>query len=154
MTYYKDLTRYEYFAGDEPPELKSLNVGWLSNGIPFPKGETSQEFKDRLFQFCLDEYVVHIARGFHVCELCASVSDEQWYEDSQTRYGEKTHWLNIGDGEIRVIGKSVIYAAPALIYHYIVEHQYKPPGEFIEAVLLGPSPESEEHKALLKKFKD
>jgi hypothetical protein len=84
--------------------------------------------------------------------LCGDISHEQWFNEGQSRYGEKTHWLNIGDGEIRVIGKSAIYAAPTLIYHYVVEHQYKPPDEFIEAVLKGPSPESEEHKTLLRRF--
>lgn len=153
MAYYEDLTPYVYFARQEPSGLVSLNVGWLSSAEPFAKGETSLEFKEKLFQFCLDEYVVHIARGFHVCELCGDISSEQWHSEGQSRYGEKTHWLNIGDGEIRVIGKSVIYAAPTLIYHYVVEHQYKPPDEFMEAVLEGPSPESEEHKVLLKRFK-
>ncbi|WP_446009239.1 DUF7919 family protein [Candidatus Electrothrix sp.] len=154
MTYYKDLTPYEYFARYVPSELTFLNVGWLNDTEPFPQEETSPEFRDKLFQFCLDEYVVNIARGFHVCELCSDISREQWYNEGQSRYGEKTHWLGIGDGEICVIGKSVIYAAPTLIYHYVVEHQYKPPDEFIEAVLKGPSPGSEEHKVLLRKFKD
>lgn len=150
MAYFQDLTPYAYYV--DPPGVASLNVGWLSQSMPFSQGETSQAFKDRLFQFCLDEYVVHIARGFHVCELCSKVSEEQWYAESQGRYGEKTQWLNIGDGEIRVIGKSAIYAAPTLIYHYVVEHQYKPPDAFIEAVLTGPAPESEAFQALLEKF--
>ncbi|MCZ8117330.1 MAG: hypothetical protein O9295_04475 [Microcystis sp. LE18-22.4A] len=155
MTYYKDLTPYEYFARHEPPVLRgermltTLNVGWLSGNKSYSKGETSQEFKDTLFQLCLDEYIVNIARGFHVCELCRDISYEQW---CVPRYGEKTHWLNIGTGEIRVIGQSAIYAAPTLIYHYVVEHQYKPPDEFIEAVVTGPSPESEEYQALRRKF--
>ncbi len=150
MAYFQDLTPYAYFC--ELPGVASLNVGWLSGSMPFAQGKTSQAFKNRLFQFCLDEYVVHIARGFHVCELCPNVSDEQWHAENQGRYGEKTQWLNIGDGEIRVIGESAIYAAPTLIYHYVVEHQYKPPAEFIEAVLMGPAPESEIFQALLEKF--
>jgi hypothetical protein len=152
MTYYEDLTPYQYFARHEPPKLNSLNVGWLSYEKPFSTGETSQEFKDRLFQFCLDEYVVHIARGFHVCEFC-SISTEKWLEEGESQYGEKAHRLRIGNAEIRVLGNSANYAAPTLIYHYVTEHQYRPPDEFIEAVLTGPLPGSEEYKALLRKFK-
>ena len=81
----------------------------------FPTGETPQEFKNKLYNFCSDEYPGNIACGCHVCEFCGDILFKRWYEEGRSRYGEKTHWLNIGDGEIRVIGKSVIYAAPTLI---------------------------------------
>ena len=112
MTYYEDLTPYEYMG--DPPGTQSLNVGWLSYYRPFAKGETSQEFKDKLLEYCKDTYVVNVARGFHTCEFC-DVSDEHWAEQSESRYGDDTHWLNIGDGEIRVIGTSAVYAAPTLV---------------------------------------
>jgi hypothetical protein len=38
------------------------------------------------------------------------------------------------NGEIRVAGEQVVYAAPLLIIHYIEEHGYLPPAEFLEAV--------------------
>jgi len=47
VTYYKDLTRYEYFAEHEPLEPKPLNVSWLSGVYPFDTGETPQEFKEQ-----------------------------------------------------------------------------------------------------------
>ncbi|MCX7805518.1 MAG: hypothetical protein N3A38_10060 [Planctomycetota bacterium] len=38
--------------------------------------------------------------------------------------------------EIRVLGRDgKIYAAPTLIYHYVVAHKYRPPQEFIDAVM-------------------
>jgi hypothetical protein len=151
MTYYEDLSPYEYFARHEPLGLQLVNVGWLDENKPFPKGETSLEFKAKLFEFCLDKYVVHIARGFHTCQFCG-VSDHEWYEQRNERYGEEAHWSSIGDGEIRVIGQSTLYAAPALIHHYVVEHNYKPPDEFIEAVLEGSAPGSKEHETWLKKY--
>ena len=33
------------------------------------------------------------------------------------------------------MGQAVIYAAPDLIYHYVKEHRYLPPTDFINAVL-------------------
>ncbi len=152
MTYYEDLSPYEYFEEYEPLKQKSINVGWLSQTKPFLKGETSPEFKAKLFEFCLDDNVVRIARGFHTCEFC-DVDDKESFEQTKARYGKKAYWMSIGDGEIRVIGKSVVYAAPTLIYHYILEHNYKPPYEFIEAVLCGFAPGSKEHETLLNKYK-
>jgi hypothetical protein len=37
--------------------------------------------------------------------------------------------------EIYVPGRNGIYVAPSLIYHYVVDHHYQPPAEFMEAVL-------------------
>jgi len=149
VTYFKDLTPYEYF-GRETLNPKPLNIGWLGVEMPFEKGATSREFKDKLLKFCSDEYIVLIARGFHACEFC-NLSYEQWHKEQKNRYGDKAHWASIGDGEIRVLGKSAIYAAPALIYHYVIEHQYKPPDEFIEAILTG-KPDSKEQQDLFGKY--
>jgi hypothetical protein len=152
VTYYKDLTQYEYFAEHEPLDPKPLNVGWLSGANSFEVGETSQQFKERLFGFCQDKFVVQIARGFHVCELCEPKSAEQWYKEGESRYGNQAHWCGIGDGEIRIVGKAAVYAAPTLIYHYVVDHQYRPPDEFIDAVLSGPQPGTERHTNILSKY--
>jgi hypothetical protein len=148
MAYFKDLTPYEYFARHEKPGTPVLNVGWLE-GDDFEKGGTSREFQNNLFQFCLDPNIVMIARGFHECPYC----NMSWINDHPD-YGNNAHWMSIGDGEIRVIGKSVLYAAPALIYHYVIAHHYRPPQEFIDAVLNGPQPGSDEHRAILKKYQE
>ncbi|MFB2894520.1 hypothetical protein ACE1CI_16545 [Aerosakkonemataceae cyanobacterium BLCC-F50] len=152
MTYYEDLSPYAYFGRYDPPGLKLINVGWLGEGELFPKGETSQEFKAKLFEFCLDKYAVNVTRGFHTCEFC-SFSDRQQWSELCNSYGENTYCLGIGNGEIRIIGQSAIYAAPSLIYHYVVLHSYKPPEEFIEAVLFGPAPGSKEHETLLERYR-
>jgi hypothetical protein len=91
-----------------------------------------------------------LARGFHVCEFC-NLSYEQWHKEQKDGYGDKAHWASIGDGEIRVSGRLAIFAAPALIYHYVIEHQYKPSDEFIEAILAG-EPDSKEQQELFRKY--
>jgi hypothetical protein len=41
-----------------------------------------------------------------------------------------------GNGEIRVrAANGITYVAPVLVLHYVVEHGYLPPQEFIEAVI-------------------
>lgn len=147
MAYYKDLTPYEYFASHEKSDIPVLDVGWLE-GDDFDRGETSREFKDHLFQFCQDANIVLIARGFHECPYCRKT----WINDHPD-YGNNAHWMSVGDGEIRVIGKSVLYAAPALVYHYVVANNYRPPQGFIDAVLNGPQPGSDEYSAVLRKYK-
>jgi hypothetical protein len=42
----------------------------------------------------------------------------------------------LGDAEVRVTGRDgKVYAAPNLLYHYIEKHGYKPPDEFVEALM-------------------
>lgn len=141
MTYFADLTPFAYNGQNENTDRPTLNAGWLDVSQLHPMGETSPEFQDRLFDFCLPEYMVHLCRGYHECQFCQNPS----YMITVER-GYKT--ADLGNGEIRVIGTSAIYAAPTLIYHYVVTHHYRPPKEFIEAVLTSPSPASEEYAAL------
>jgi hypothetical protein len=149
MPYCDDLSPLENRGLQLP--LPVVCIGWLSKIKPYATGKLSQEFEKKLYQFCLDQYVVCIMRGFQECEFCGLPWNE-WGRNHPS-YGENTGLMSIGDGEIRVIGKSVLYAAPALIYHYVVEHNYKPPQEFVDAVLTGPQPGSEEHRKLLELYR-
>jgi hypothetical protein len=53
--------------------------------------------------------------------------------DMNSPYGK---WLNtrMSNGEIRVCHEGVIFASPVLIAHYIEEHGYQPPIQFLRAV--------------------
>jgi len=150
VTYFQDLSIYEYSGVDNRVELPVLNVGWLGREFPIETGETSRVFQERLFRFCQDENIVIIARGIHVCEFC-NLPMGEWLKRDR-KFGENTHWMSVGTGEIRVMGQLVIYASPALIHHYVVEHQYRPPQEFIDAVLSGPGPGDDEYRELLAHY--
>jgi hypothetical protein len=122
MTYYADMTPYEYF--DEP---NTVNIGWLDPPHPFPTGDVTLDFLDRLFALC--QLPVKKTRGYHQCQLCTK-------PEYPIRVRRGQHDLCLGSAEIRVTtadGKR--YAAPDLIYHYVTAHNYKPPGEFIRAVM-------------------
>jgi hypothetical protein len=42
-----------------------------------------------------------------------------------------------GNGEIRVFGANgITYVAPVLVVHYIAVHDYLPPKEFVDTVVL------------------
>src|SRR5262245_50176006 len=111
MAYFPDLSPYTYFPG----ETDLFNIGWLDSSKPFLAGETSEEFRSKL-KLLIDDPVMQ-TRGHHFCPVSR--------EKQQPA----------GSAEIRVRGWGKDYAAPELIYHYVVEHGYKPPEEFIEAVV-------------------
>lgn len=117
MSHFADLTPYTY-----TPESRGdiLNIGWLDAAYPFERGETSMEFCEALRDLVGNPILKH--RGFHVCRFCPS--------------GPGSPPPQRGNGQIRVMGQNRSwYAAPAMIYHYVVAHRYRPPVEFIDAVL-------------------
>ena len=166
MAYFPDLTFYTY-AGRDPSGAK--NVGWLQRGHAFDTEIPSEETLELLWSFC--SAPVMKMRGVHPCDLCfgeGAVAAE--------RNGMK---LLLGYAEIRVFSTELsrasllralgqaesgglillqpsavayeTYAAPALIYHYVEAHHYKPPEGFLRALREGPKPESAEYAELLRK---
>lgn len=125
MSYFADLTPYAYIRS--LANAKELNVGWLSRWHSFPKGSVSNEVLTKVFLLCKSP--VNKTKGFHTCEFCRG---NAWGVPVER---DGTH-LTLGSAEIRVTGRSGIqYACPDMIYHYMKDHQYKPPQEFIDAVL-------------------
>ena len=122
--YIPDLRPFNFGPWTHP---RFLAVGWLAEQHPFTKGEVPAQAVERLFALCAKP--VYKTRGFHECPFCP----KQGKGRQQTRNG-KTIWL--GSAMVRVRGRNwMTYFAPDLIYHYVVEHNYRPPEEFIEAVL-------------------
>ena len=69
--------------------------------------------------------------GFHTCEFC----------------GQAHGISNFG-----VLGGDVLFVAPEMVVHYVERHGYRPPTEFIAAVLRSPLPASEEYQCLSEPF--
>lgn len=152
MSHFEDLTPntldYQLLG------IESFYVGLLKPNQSFPIGETSQEFRDRLHDFCLFENIVCRVRSLHNCQFCSVSSDGWVIKDGVPQKNGGLESFARTNGEIRVLGETKIYASTALIYHYVVEHKYKPPEEFIEAVLTSPEAGSKEHKEFLRKWED
>jgi len=120
MAYFKDLTINTYSGSPEPDVL---SVGWLSKGASFQTGGTPDAFQVALNYLCKNEGM-NYCMGHHVCEFCP---DASW---------DDPYFFDMGNGEIRVRdADGVWYVAPRLVSHYVVDHNYFPPKEFIEAVL-------------------
>ncbi len=114
MAAFADLTPYTYFhaEGDLPG---TVNVGWLAAGQPFPTGVTSAEFRDKLARLCQQRFKQ--TRGVHGCEFCTGRDRPRSSSEMRVSLGDR------------------VYAAPSLVHHYVVAHDYRPPDEFVAAVL-------------------
>lgn len=122
MSYFKDLTEYEYGRPSN-----ALNVGWLSNSEPYTEwtntdiaNTAKQKFIDK-FNERRPEYESFVKswhKGIHHCEFCNA---------------------SLGNFIIKLVGQDdKIYAVPSEFMHYVTEHNYMPPIEFIGSVLFGP----------------
>jgi hypothetical protein len=123
-----------------------LNVGWLNKEYVFSQGGVPDAFIQRLWLFCREPMCE--SKGFHECEFCVEPSEfgiAALYADEE---------LRLGSAEIRATDRNgMMYVAPNLIFHYVVQHHYRPPGEFIQAVLEGPLPDTLEYRESTKKWK-
>ncbi|MFB6837415.1 hypothetical protein [Streptomyces sp. NPDC056361] len=146
--FYDDLSLYAYCIAEDGDVFteggpgvrfvtvrdayRRLNVGWLEAGRPWAAGPVPEEFTSKLLTV-LEEQAVNQALGLHECDLCPELLDDArpWYEP---RPGHRC--ASAGAGEIRVPGEpGTAYAAPSLIGHYVLDHGYLPPQEFVDAVL-------------------
>lgn len=137
--HFADLSPYTYATNSRRPLVdeapQSLNIGWLATEYPYTQGDVADDFMARLWTFC--HTPVNLMRGFHECDLCA---DPTLAYLKAHRGGEE---IGMGNGEIWVFGDDgKVYVAPTLIYHYIAQHHYQPPKQFIRAVLAAPLPDT------------
>lgn len=121
-----------------PADTVLRAVGWLGNQVP-SSGDTREECIDRLvLAYERKQVLSDGTMGWHDCEICTT-------EDQQCPGGEigpVIHWRGrdlrlYGHGHYLIQNQDVVYMAPALVLHYILDHQYRPPDEFVEAVIVG-----------------
>ncbi len=133
MSWYADLEKQTMVASGD--HIRA--IGWLSSSYPFQQGISSPAFLTRLREFVLlagdsaAALYFPVFGGVHKCELCLNF----W------------HGCNFGVPE-----GDVLYVAPGMIAHYVEQHGYVPPAEFVEAILNCPLPDSKEYAELAKPF--
>lgn len=139
MTYFADLSPYAYFRSGTPRNER--NIGWLDVAHGFETGPIDAEIVARLEQISC--YSVNQTRGLHDCNICAS--------EISIIYELKGKKLLLGSAEIRIFStKGEIYAAPNMLLHYIMVHNYLPPPSFLDAVKNGPAPPNQDYFDQLK----
>ena len=116
---------------------RRIAVGWLHPDHDFPRGTAPPEFLAKLKRLaaCWGDSVTAlgwgVAMGFHTCEFC-----------------EKSH----ASGTFGVPAGEGIFCAPEMIAHYVEQHAYLPPEEFIAAVLACPVPGTEAYETAVESF--
>ena len=131
MTYFPDGSPYAYLA--EVRDENAVNIGWLDGGIPYSTREVPVTFVRRLRDICRSG--VNRTRGLHQCNLCPADQGTTWPPSATTIRASAGDYV-VGGAEIRVPGREgIVYASPDMIIHYVEAHGYRPPDDFIEAVL-------------------
>lgn len=124
MTYYDDLTPYTYM--DKKDGRALINVGWLDKDHIYNKGNVDEGILSKILMLCMNTQ--NRTRGYHVCPYCV----EPLFGIPVVINGKT---IKLGSAEIWVPDDDKkVFIAPDLIYHYIKEHNYLPPKEFISAV--------------------
>ena len=126
----EDLSTDAYFA--RGPNVRA--VGWLEAGHPHQQGPVPDEFLARLKKHVASAYQSMLFCGWHECSLCS---------DGQRRTGSYN---------LLIPTTRLLYVAPEMIVHYIEDHGYRPPLEFVDAVMACPPQESSRYMALLERF--
>lgn len=145
--YLPDLSTYPFLESKDNIVFKA--VGWLDVNHNFTQGSVTNEFMACLWGFCQTPMIVSM--GFHDCDLCNKFNYGYGVyakrEDMQIRLGSTI--VAVFDG----FSDYTVYVAPDMIYHYILEHQYLPPQQFVDSILKSPPPDSFEYDELTKKLK-
>jgi hypothetical protein len=129
--FYPDGSSYQHFLSVPVDCVKT--VGWLGSGSEFNRGAVPKEFLDKLLLIiCTRKKTfdahANVLRGIEPCGLCNVLIECKCAVGSNpsTMLGMSELWIPTDCGQLLV--------SPSLIFHYIAEHQYRPPSEFIDAV--------------------
>lgn len=98
-----------YFKDLTPTGRGTIAIGWLDNGQEYAKGNVDKDIVAYLKQHPTS----YQTRGIHRCPFCNG---------------------STSSNEIVVESDGKRYNSPRMIVHYIEEHGYSPPDEYISAV--------------------
>jgi hypothetical protein len=127
--YFEDLQHYSYYM---PKALQSvLTVGWLDASKPYTAGKVIDEFRAKLARVMslTGNTCVHVnrVRGVHPCNLCEARSFGEVDPKGVMHVGSSEVWIPKQGGGF--------FAAPSMLIHYVEEHQYVPPRDFVDALM-------------------
>lgn len=131
--YYPDLSVYEY--GRTSPLPGVFNVGWLDQAEQFTTGAVPDLFVERLRTW-FGSARVNQMRGIHQCNLCHNSRSILLPINENPTCESNGRTLFLGNWELWIPSANhTVFAAPALIIHYVESHKYCPPDEFISAIM-------------------
>jgi hypothetical protein len=136
LEYHEDFSPYHY--GIDTYFAESRNIGWLSGAHDFAVGVANPSFIPKLKELIFSSgrgkgdfsIVVDRLRGSYPCPICGE-SPLRVMDDKGKSFllGSAELWVPDNERE------GCYFATFGLIIHYVMEHQYQPPQEFIDSVL-------------------
>ena len=123
-----------------------IAVGWLHPQHSYTRGTAPSDFVTRLALFSsnwgksIEALNWGVAMGFHECEFCTKPL-------ASRKFGS-----DVASGTFGVPAAERIYYCPEMIWHYVAEHEYLPPAEFVAAVMACPLPGTAEYTAMALPF--
>lgn len=126
--FFEDLTPYRYLTRN--PVERTCNIGWIEELGQFQPGASLPQISALLEEYYSD-LIGNQTRGHHDCGLCGLSEVRLEYEHRRIILGAAELWIPGDNGQI--------FVAPDLVIHYLREHSYCPPAEFVAAVLRLPS---------------
>jgi hypothetical protein len=136
MAWYADFEHLDYFDGFADVDTTMLRaVGWLAHGHEFKQSGVDLAAVDKLSTLLVSPWQPDRFLGGHRCDICPGSGHVR---------------PPTGFNNLFVPAEKCVYVAPELLLHYIKEHRYKPPDEFIRAVLDCPPTTSAEYLQLLR----
>jgi hypothetical protein len=111
-------------------------IGWIGSAVQ-SRGDTPEECIHRL----LDAYEAGHrfsdgTMGLHICDVCRPPVILGERVPHAFAWKGRQAWLR-GHGYHLVHNGGALFVCPAMILHYIVDHQYQPPAPFVDAVVKG-----------------
>jgi hypothetical protein len=126
--YGKPVVVVKVGEGMLPDGLTLRAIGWLERP-GFPTGPVKKDCIDLLVNALTQGIFRDGYRGIHGCAFCGQeFSTLRWNRRKISLQGHGHYLIKLG---------KVVYMAPELLLHYIVDHKYCPPDEFVDAVLTG-----------------
>lgn len=156
--YYQDLTFYSDIGDDGWANVypQVLNIGWLDSQHDYVKGDVPEsiisKLKEILFLDLKNEqdrklgifikekativHLMHMRGSPYLCSFCARNNRANYLEPNRLKlYSDEDNFI-LGMNEVCIpsLGNDFFYSFPTMLYHYIVDHGYKPPCEFLNAL--------------------
>jgi hypothetical protein len=128
--YFEDLTKYCFYLKKPVETVK--NVGWLDAKKSFNRGEVDLYFLEKLSAIILgsENIDVHVNR-VRSADSCALFDCDV----KEIKKGSRSEYLGTSEIWFPSVVEGEFFAAPSLVYHYVAEHNYLPPKEFIISVM-------------------
>jgi hypothetical protein len=104
------------------------NIGWLERRCDYATWDPPIELLARLQYLCLSP--TNGTMGYCSCSLCGFAAE---YPITIIVDGTP---VCLGSAEIRIQSREGRrFVCPDMVYHYVQRHKYRPPAEFIDAVM-------------------